>query len=289
VILKVDGRPVEGPGPLQAIIEVAAVGKPLALTIDRNGQVFERSVLPEPQPDRLTLPTNGQGGININVPGGTIVIPGPNPNLGPPAGPAPEFEPPLNAAPPPPTGAPFPGAPATGSRPPILSRPANPNDPPPAPPEPLETAVRTPTRFPELGLRLSEPSPALIRRFRLDREPRGLFVTGVEPDGPADRGGLEIGMVITDAAGQKVTNLAEFREAMANRPANRDLLVRILKGAKAEFRVIVDRSGPPDPGPIDLPPPIDSPRLEPTPGTTPKDSPTRGERPGPSPPDQRPD
>ena len=55
--------------------------------------------------------------------------------------------------------------------------------------------------------------------------------------GPADRGGLEIGMVITDAAGRKVANLVEFREALANRPAGRDLLVRILKGAKAEFRV----------------------------------------------------
>ena len=30
VILKVNGRPIEGPGPLQAIIEVAPVGKPLA-------------------------------------------------------------------------------------------------------------------------------------------------------------------------------------------------------------------------------------------------------------------
>ena len=153
----------------------------------------------------------------------------------------------------------------------------------------METAVRTPTRFPELGLRLSEPSPALVRRFRLDREPRGLFVTGVEPDGPADRGGLEIGMVITDAAGRKVASLVDFREALANRPPNRDLLVRILKGAKAEFRVIVDRSGPADPGPLDLPPPVEPPRLEPLPGTGPRNSTDRGENPEPSPPEQRPD
>ena len=78
VILKVDGKPLDGPGPLQAIIEVAAVGKPLALTIDRNGQVFEIPVLPEPQPDRLSLPANAPGGININVPGAHIVVPGPN-------------------------------------------------------------------------------------------------------------------------------------------------------------------------------------------------------------------
>ena len=95
-------------------------------------------------------------------------------------------------------------------------------------------------------------------------------MTGVEPDGPADRGGLEIGMVITDAANRKVASLADFREALANRPAGRDLLVRILKGTKAEFRVIVDRSGPADPGPLDLPPPVDPPRLEPVPGTDPR-------------------
>ncbi len=67
---------------------------------------------------------------------------------------------------------------------------------------------------------------------------------GVEPDSPADRGGLEVGMVITDAANRKVASLPEFREALANRPAGRDLLVRILKGTKAEFRVIFDRDEP---------------------------------------------
>jgi serine protease Do len=289
VILKVDGKPIEGPGPLQAIIEVAAVGKPLALTIDRNGQVYDRPVLPEPQPDRLSLPASGQGGININVPGASIAVPGPNMNIGPPRAVGPENEPPLNTAPPPAAGTPDPSTITPGARPTIRSRPTNPGEPEVVPPEPLETAVRTPTRFPDLGLRVSEPSPALVRKFRLDREPRGLFVTGVEPDGPADRGGLEIGMVITDAAGRKVSNLVEFREALANRPANRDLLVRILKGTKAEFRVIVDRSSPPDPGPLDLPPPLDPPRAEPVPRADPKDIPTPGERPEPSPPEQRSD
>ena len=112
-------------------------------------------------------------------------------------------------------------------------------------------------------------------------------MTGVKPDGPADRGGLEVGMVITDAAGRKVSNLVEFREALANRPPHRDLLVRILKGTKAEFRVIVHRSGSPDPAPTSLPP-LDSPRPEPLPGR-PKDTrrPPRG--PSPRPPEQRPD
>ena len=91
---------------------------------------------------------------------------------------------------------------------------------------------------------------------------------GVESDGPADRGGLEIGMVITDAANRKVASLTEFREALANRPAGRDLLVRILKGNKAEFRVILDRSSTTGAGPaIEGPDPLDPiPRPETKPG-----------------------
>ena len=220
VILKVAGKSVAGPGPLQATIEVAPVGEPLALTIDRAGQVLEIPVKPESQPDRMILP--GGGGIDINVPGAEIIIPGPT-APSPALVPGPGTEPPLS----------LPPGPGPGSS--IRSQPATPA-------EPLETAARLPTRFPELGLRLSEPTPALARRFRFEKDPVGLVVIGVEPDGPADRGGLEIGMVITDSAGRKVSGLADFRASLANRPEGRDLLVRILKGSKAEFRVIADRS-----------------------------------------------
>lgn len=216
------------------------MGEPLNLAISRAGlaQVIEVQVRPAPQPERYSLPTASQPpGININVPGARINIPGPNINIGPPAQVPVEGEPPLNLTPAQPPDEVAPPLPA--ERPPIRSRPSSPDA-----PAPQETAARSPTRFPDLGLRLSEPTPALIRRFRFDREPQGLIVMGVEPDSPADRGGLEIGMVITDAANRKVASLPEFREALANRQAGRDLLVRILKGTKAEFRVIFDRTNP---------------------------------------------
>jgi len=282
VILQIGGKPAGGPGPLQAAIEVAKVGEPLNLVVDRAGQVFRIDVRPESQPDRYGLPgpppvvVGRPPGGNINVPGGNIVVPGPNVDVGP-AGVTVqgELEPPLNPGPPPAAGASdvIPGRP--GERPPIRSRPsAGPEVLPPAGPQ--ETVARSPTRFPEFGLRLAEPTPDLIRRFRFDREPRGLIVTGVEPDGPADRGGLEIGMVITDAGGRKVANLTEFREAAATRPAGRDLLIRIAKGSKSEFRVIVDPSGPAnagaDPGP-DL---KVGPRPDPPSNPDPKAAPDRG-------------
>ena len=259
VILKINGQDAQGPGPLQSLIEVAKVGEPLTLVIDRAGQLQERQVRPEAQPDRYALPagsnvTTVPPGININVPGVQLNVPGPNINIGPPpVNVQGELEPPLNLNPLP--------VPRPGDRPVIRSQPAS--TPPPDPqPGPQETASRTPTRFPELGLRVSEPTPILIRRFQFDREPNGLIVTGVEPDGPADRGGLEIGMVITDAGGRKVATLIEFREALANRAKGRDLLVRILKGTKAEFRVILDASAAPSTTPV-------LPELEPLPNPNP--------------------
>lgn len=93
-------------------------------------------------------------------------------------------------------------------------------------------------------------------------------MTGVEPGSPADRGGLEIGMVVTDAANRRVTTLPEFRAAEANRPPDRDLLVRILKGPKAEFRVILDRSNPS--GVSHVPEDSEPPRPTQPPGNTPQ-------------------
>jgi len=264
LILQVAGKPVEGPGPLQSLIEVAKVGEPLNLLVSRPGlpQPLEIQVRPAPQPERYSLaqPSTSPPGININVPGARLNLPGPIINIGPPPQAPVEPEPLLNPAPTTPAVPPVPE-----DRPTIRSRPTTPEN-----SGPQETAARSPTRFPELGLRLSEPNPSLIRRFRFVREPQGLIVMDVEPDSPSDRGGLEVGMVITDAANRKVTSLPEFREALAQRPGGRDLLVRILKGNKAEFRVIFDKTNPDETSKPD--PEISLPRVEPP---TTESTPTR--------------
>jgi len=175
-----------------------------------------------------------------------------------------------------------------GARPPIRSRPTVPNDPAVAPPEPLETAVRDAHEVPGTrppGVRaLAGPGPQVPARPRASRAVRDRR----RADGPADRGGLEIGMVITDAAGRKVANLVDFRRGAANRPPESRPARPDPQGGQG--RVPRDRrpprSGPSDPGPLDLPPPLDSPRTEPVPRTDPKDLPTRGGEPEPSPPEQ---
>jgi len=253
VILQVGGKSAPSLGALQAAIEVARVGEPLDLAIDRAGQPLAVVVRPEPQPDRFGLPgaapivETGGGGILINVPGFRMAVPGPARVV-----PAPAFEVPV------PVPAPV------NTEPPLI---------PPSAPNLGETVARSPSRFPELGLRISGPTPALIRRFGFDREPAGLIVTGVEPDGPADRGGLEVGMVLTDVAGRKVAGVDDFREAVARRPPGKDLLIRILKGSKAEFRVIPDQAAPP--GAASNPVPKDEIQLEPLPSTPPGATPPR--------------
>lgn len=103
-------------------------------------------------------------------------------------------------------------------------------------PEPATS--RDPTRFPGLGLRLGEPSPALTQRFELEPGVSGVIIVGITPGSPADLGGLEPGMVVTDVLDRRVRSLAEFRQSVAKAPLDRDLILRIRHRGRSEFRVI---------------------------------------------------
>ncbi len=226
-ILNLEGKPIAGPGALQAAIEFAPVDQPLTLTIDRDGERKEIKITPKPQPESFGLPQTPDR---------------PEPFVRPEQPGRPGTEPPLEFGP---------GARRFRGRPPV-PRPANPN--PPAEPapgeqpdEPKETGFRTnAVRFAALGLQISEPFPTLARRYRLDRPQHGLVIVDVEKDGPADRGGLEAGMLITRLADHDVDSLSDFREALAKGRPGEDLVVRILKGTKAEIRLIPQH---PDPEP----------------------------------------
>ena len=310
VILTVGGQPTGGSGRLQGMIEVAEVGEPLDLTVDRRGQILAIQVRPGPQPDAFGLPgprlepttttliqpqivvpppfqpevfvpIPRPRGLHINVPGLNMRLPGPDLDITrfgvrrpPPVvfPPAPIVLPGLSYLPgetviqgptivPPATPVPAP-APIIESEPDL-----HPVDPAPAPSptlDPLPTPVETSSRsasFPSIGLNLAEPNPTLLERFHLDRGISGLVITSVDLASPADRGGLEAGMLLTDAGGKLVGNVADFRRAITDRPPGRDLLVRIRKGAKAEFRVVVAPEDSTTPSPAEpelgpLPPAI---------------------------------
>jgi serine protease Do len=190
VLLRLGGQPLRGPGALQNAIEVAKVGAPLALTIDRDGERRDLTVTPREQPESF-----GAGPAGPPVP--------PVPGRG--------FLREFRRAIPIPPG--------------VLA--------PPAAEAPSATA------FPELGARLVEQSRALAGRPVTRGERPGLLITTVEPGGPADVNGLEPGMVITDVNKQRVGTLDDLRAALARRPKGQDVVLRVLKGAKPEFRVLL--------------------------------------------------
>ncbi|MBI4313707.1 MAG: PDZ domain-containing protein [Candidatus Omnitrophica bacterium] len=77
------------------------------------------------------------------------------------------------------------------------------------------------------GLEVSELTDELIRRYRLpDR--RGVVVTHVESDSPADEAGLRAGDVINEINRQPVANLNDYSQAIQN--VKGDSLVRTLRG-----------------------------------------------------------
>ena len=213
LLVAFQGMPTRGTGLLKSALEFAPTDEDLALTVDRDGRRVELRARPrsrDEEPPADLPPTQ--------IPAPFEVLPGPIPI-------------PL----------PMPSTGLEAAEPPLLLPEPTPS---PAPTLPEPNASRSPTRFPELGLRLELVDDDLRRRFDLDPSVAGLIVVGVEPDGPSAQGGLEIGMVLTDAAGRRVTSLAEFRAALAGRPPGRDLLVRVLKGGRSSFRVIFDRSDP---------------------------------------------
>jgi serine protease Do len=178
VILKVQGKPLDGPAGLQAAVEFAPIGEPLTLTIDRGGERQDIEVRPAARPEAPAAAGDEQDRDRDRGPGRR--------------GPA-----------------------AT-------------------------------ERFPELGLRLNEVDPLLARRYQLRDLNRGLVVVAVLPESPADRGGLEPGMVITEVNDRRVESLADFRKAVADPDRDGNLIVRVRRGNRDEVRVIPSRGSKED-------------------------------------------
>jgi S1-C subfamily serine protease len=73
--------------------------------------------------------------------------------------------------------------------------------------------------------------------------PVGVIIVGITPGGPADLGGLEPGMAVTDVLDHRIRSLADFRKAVALVPIDRDLILRIQHRGRSEFRVILRNLG----------------------------------------------
>jgi membrane-associated protease RseP (regulator of RpoE activity) len=66
---------------------------------------------------------------------------------------------------------------------------------------------------PSLGIRLAPVDPVMVAKLGLD-EPRGLVVTGVNPDGPAVAAGIQSLDVLLKVNGKEIVSQEQFRQIM---------------------------------------------------------------------------
>ncbi|HHV37137.1 MAG TPA: Do family serine endopeptidase [Candidatus Cloacimonetes bacterium] len=82
-----------------------------------------------------------------------------------------------------------------------------------------------------IGILPQEITSDLVEAFNLS-EVAGVIVAKVEKDSPAEKAGLQIGDVILEVAGEKVSNVARFRIAIATAKIGTKLPMKILRDKK---------------------------------------------------------
>jgi serine protease Do len=76
------------------------------------------------------------------------------------------------------------------------------------------------------GLAVQEITPALAETLGLEK-PSGALVAGVVQGGPAERGGVKVGDVITELDGKKVTEALELPLLIARMPIDKRVPMRV--------------------------------------------------------------
>jgi serine protease Do len=84
-----------------------------------------------------------------------------------------------------------------------------------------------------MGVTPGDLNPALARQFKVP-DVSGVLVNQVEPDGPADKGGLKQGDVIRTYNGQMVDSVDRFRALVAGTGPGSEITVGILREGKPE-------------------------------------------------------
>ncbi len=82
-----------------------------------------------------------------------------------------------------------------------------------------------------IGILPQEITSDIMEAFSL-KEVSGVLITKVEKDSPAEKAGLQVGDVILEIGGEKVSNVARFRIAVATSAIGEEVPVRILRDNK---------------------------------------------------------
>jgi len=90
-----------------------------------------------------------------------------------------------------------------------------------------------------VGIAIQEVTPDLADAFGLQK-PHGALVAKVITGGPAERGGIKVGDVITEYDGQQVKEANDFPLMVARTQVNKEVQVKVVReGKNVPFRVTV--------------------------------------------------
>jgi serine protease Do len=85
-----------------------------------------------------------------------------------------------------------------------------------------------------LGIKVAELTPERARQMKVPGE-RGIVVTEVQPDGLAERAGIQEGDVIRELNGVRITSIAEYNKAVAAVKKGSYLKALLLRGRSSLF------------------------------------------------------
>lgn len=101
-----------------------------------------------------------------------------------------------------------------------------------------EAAEAKPVKADELGLSIQDITPEIANDLGLQRDSKGVVVSGVRRGSPADEAGMRAGDVIESVGNQPVDDVKAFRKLLAARDPADSVLVLVRRGDQTLFRVI---------------------------------------------------
>ena len=89
-----------------------------------------------------------------------------------------------------------------------------------------------------IGVFVAEIDADRAKALKLPEE-RGVEITRVEPDSPADKAGLKVGDVVLSYDGQRIEGMEQFRRMIRETPAGRHAAVSVFRNASTQNLTVV--------------------------------------------------
>lgn len=101
-----------------------------------------------------------------------------------------------------------------------------------------EPELSKPSQFKELGIEVQEVDKELTEQLGYKGAVKGVLISEVNPDSPADAAGLKSGMVIEKVGMKVVTNVGEFTAAMKDLSVEKGILLLVRTPSGSRFIVV---------------------------------------------------